>query len=289
MRRLIVLAVAAVAAAVIVSSAGAITAPPTNFTDATGDSGSAPDMATIAVTNDDHDLYTFTIGFATPYANSAVVELFLDTDKNASTGDLKAGGADYVLVDDYASHSFDLVSWQSNDFAETAHATAGVVVAPDGKSVTMTVNRSDLGGSTGFNFFVLVSDGTFDTGHLDDAPSGTGLFAYSAQTIFTLAPGAWQDGAAKAGGTWTVTMSAVRSDTKATVGPEATVACKATAGAAKLALVSHGFVSGGGGGGSTAVCVFRVPKADKHKKLRATVTVSESGQSATKAFAATAR
>jgi hypothetical protein len=284
--RLIVLASAAFAAAVVVSAAGAITAPPTNLTDATGDSGTAPDIATVAVTNDDHGPYTFTIGFATPYANSADLELFLDSDNNGSTGDQQAGGADYVFVDDYASHSFDLVSWQSNDFAEAAHPTAGVVVSSDNKTVTMTINKSDLGGSTGFNFFLLSSDGTFDTGHVDDAPSGAGLYSYSAQTVFTLAPGASHDGAAKAGGTWTVSMSAVRSDTKGTVGSEGTIACKATEGSKKLAVVSHSFVSSGGGGGSTALCTFRVPKKPKHAAVHATVTVTDAGQSATKAFTA---
>jgi hypothetical protein len=84
-------------------------------------------------------------------------------------------------------------------------------------------------------------------------------------------------------------MRAVRSDTNRTVGSEGTIACKATAGSKKLAVVSRSFVSSGGGSGSTAVCTFRVPKADTHKKLRATVTVSESGESVTKAFAATAK
>ncbi|MFL5909678.1 MAG: hypothetical protein ACJ768_03790 [Gaiellaceae bacterium] len=286
MRKFIVLAGVAAAAAVVVSGAGAITAPPTSFTDATGDSGTAPDISTIAVTNDDHGLYTFTIGFATPYANNANIALLLDTDKNPSTGDQPAAGADYIFVDDYASHSFDLASWQSNDFVEAAHPTAGVVVSGDNKTVTMTINKSDLGGSTAFNFFLLVSDGTFDTGHTDDAPSDAGLFSYAQQTIFTLSAGASHNGAAKAGGTWTVSMSAVRSDTNASVGSEGTIACKATEGSKKLAVVSHSFVSSGGGGGSTAVCTFRVPKAPKHAAVHATVTVSDAGQSATKAFAA---
>lgn len=286
MRRLIVLAAIAAAAFVVVSAAGAITAPPANFTDATGDSGAAPDMASVAVTNDDHGLYTFTIGFATPYTGSDDVAIFLDTDKNTATGDQNAGGADYLFLDDYASHSFDLLSWQSNDWVEAAHATAGVVVGSDAKSVTMTVNKSDLGGSTGFSFFLLTSDGTFDTGHVDDAPSGDGLFSYAQQTIFTLSARTAYDGAAKAGGTWTVSMSAVRSDGNGTVGSEGTIACKAAEGSRKLAVVSRAFVSAGGGGGSTAVCIFRVPKAPKHATVHATVTVTDAGQSATKSFTA---
>lgn len=288
MHRLVVVA-ALVAAAVAVSSASAITAPPVNFTDATGDSGTAPDIATIAVTNDDHGLYTFTIGFATPYVNSDNLTIAIDSDNNDNTGDPQALGVDYLFEDDYASHSFDLAVWQSNDFAEAPHTTANVVIASDNKSMTMTINKSDLGNSTGFDFFVISSDGAFDPGHTDDAPSDAGSFSYNAQTVFTLAAGSSHDGVAKAGGTWTVSMRAVRSDTKATIGSEGTIACKATERSKKLAVVSHAFVSSGGGGGSSAVCTFRVPKKPKGAAVHATVKVSDAGQSASKSFSAKTR
>jgi hypothetical protein len=284
--RLIVLAVALAAACVVVSTASAITAPPTTFTDETGDSGTAPDIATIAVTNDDHGLYSFTIDFATPYVNSDNLTIAIDSDNNDNTGDTQALGADYLFEDDYASHSFDLAVWQSNAFAEAPHATANVVVASDNKSVTMTINKSDLGNSTGFDFFVIASDGAFDPGHTDDAPSGAGSYSYSAQTVFRLAAGSSHDGAAKAGGTWTVSMRAVRSDTNATVGADGTIACRATEGSKKLAVVNHSFVSSGGGGGSSAVCTFRVPKKPRGVAVHAKVTVSDAGQSASRSFTA---
>src|SRR4029077_14953239 len=104
------------------------------------------------------------------------------------TGDPQAAGTDYVFLDDQASHTFDLVSWQSNAFAEASHSTAAVVVSSDAKTVTMTINKSDLGGSTGFNFFLIASDGSFTAGHVDDAPSNAGVFSYSAQTVFALLP-----------------------------------------------------------------------------------------------------
>jgi hypothetical protein len=81
----------------------------------------------------------------------------------------------------------------------------------------------------------------------------------------------------------------VRSDTNATVGSDGTIACKATEGSKKLAVVSHSFVSSGGGGGSSAVCTFRVPKKPKHAAVHATVTVSDAGQSASKSFTAKTR
>jgi hypothetical protein len=285
-RRLIVLATVLVTACVVASTAGAITAPPVSLTDATGDSGTGPDIATVSVTNDDHGLYSFTIGFATPYVNADEIAILLDTDKNGSTGDPKLLGADYLFVDDYASHSFDLASWQSNDWQEAPHATAGAVVASDSKSITLTVDKSDLGGSTGFNFFLLASDGSYDTGHVDDAPSGAGAFSYDYQTVFALSAGSSHDGTAKAGGTWTVSMSAVRSDTNVTIGSEGTVVCSAAEGSKRLAVVTRGFLSSGGGSSSSAVCTFRVPKTPKRTSVHATITVSEAGQSVSKSFTA---
>ena len=287
MRTLTVLAAVALSA-VAASSAGAVNAPPVPFTDPTGDSGTAPDVTGISVTNDDRGVYTFTITFATPYASSDIVAIFIDSDKNTATGNPKELGADYLFYDDFSVHQIQLASWQSGTWQTTTGSTTGVVVAPDGKTVTMTINKSDLGNAAGFNFFVLSSDGTFDVGHTDDAPSGAGTFAYDTQTVFALVPGASHNGAATAGGTWTVSMTAVRSDTKATVGGEGTIACSAGEGSKKLALVLRTFVSAAGGQGSSAVCTFRVPKKPKHALLRATVTVSDAGRSASTSFTATA-
>jgi hypothetical protein len=284
MQRLIVLAVALAAACVVVSTAGAVTAPPTTYSDPGGDAGTAPDITGVSATNDDHGLYTVAVTFATPYAPTASLVIFLDTDQNSDTGN--KFGADYLFADDHGSHSFDLYSWSNANWNEAPHTTADVVIAPDNMSATFTVNKSELGNVAAFDFFALSLDGDGSAGHFDDAPSGSGWFTYDYQTVFTLSAGSAHDGAAKAGGTWTVSMRAVRSDTNATVGSEATIACKATEGSKKLAVVSHAFVSAGGGGGSTAVCTFRVPKRPKHAAVHATVTVTDAGQSASKAFTA---
>jgi hypothetical protein len=279
-RRLILVS-ALVAAAIFAASAGAITAPPISFTDATGDAGTAPDITTTTVTNDDHGLYTITVAFAAPYTGNDNVAIFIDSDRNGATGDQNNLGADYLLVDDYPSHSFQLASWQNNDWAVASGSTMGVVVANDNMSITFTINKSELGNSTGFNFFILSSDGTFDNGHVDDAPSGAGAYAYSAQTVFTLATGTYHDGAAKAGGTWTVSVTAVRSDNGQKVTSGASVACSAKEGKKKLVLQSSSF------GGSGAVCTFRLPKTPKHATVKATVTITDNGQSTTKTLTAT--
>lgn len=279
MRRLIFVS-AVVTAALLASTAGAATAPPTSYTDPTGDAGSAPDISTISLTNDDHGRYTLTVGFATPYTASANVSIFVDSDKNSATGDPATAGADYLLIDDYSTHTFALLSWQNNTWADASDATMGVVVANDNKSVTFTINKSDLGNSTGFNFFVLSSDGSFDAGHTDDAPSGAGLFTYDLQTVFSLSTGSFHDGPARAGGMWTVSASAVRSDTGQAVTSGANVACAGKEGSKRLALLSSSF------GAAGATCTFRVRKKPKHATVHATVTISAAGQSTTKTFSA---
>jgi hypothetical protein len=281
-RRLIFVS-AVVVAALFASTAGAVTAPPTSYTDATGDAGSAPDISMLSATNDDHGLYTLTISFATPYTGSDDVLIFMDSDNNSATGDPDAAGSDYLLVDDYGSHTFDLASWVNNDWADAPDSTMGVVVASDNKSVTFTINKSDLGNSAEFNFFVLTTDGSesTDSGHFDEAPDGTGLFAYTLQTVFSLSTGTYHDGAAKAGGTWTVSSTAVRSDTGQPLTSGANVTCVGKEGSKKLAVASSGF------GKSGATCTFRLPKKPKHATVHATVTISDNGQSTTKTFSAT--
>ena len=277
MRRPIVLAVALAVACLLVCAAGATTAPPTTYTDPSGDAGTAPDITGVTATNDDHGVYTFKVTFATPFVYDAWVALFLDTDQNTSTGD--KFGADYLFALDNSPHSFNLSSWKGSYWLSISNTTAKVVIAPDKMSATFTVNKSDIGNVSKFNFFVQSIDGGGNAGHVDLAP-GSGWFTYNSPTVFTLFAGASHDGTAKAGGAWTVSMTALRSDTKAAVGAGASIACLAKEGSKKLMVVRKSFV------GTSAVCTFRVPKTPKHAVVHATVTVTAAGHSASKSFTA---
>ena len=277
MRRLIALVVALVAACSLASTAGAVTSPPVTFTDASGDAGTAPDITAVSVTNDDQGVYTFKVTFATPFVYDAWVALFLDTDQNTATGD--RFGADYLFALDNSPHSFNLSTWKGSYWLSLPHTSANVVIAPDKMAATFTVNKADLGNVTKFNFFAQSINGNGAAGHFDLAPD-SGWFTYNSPVVFRLFAAASHEGAARAGGMWKVSMSAVRSDTHATVGSGGSIACKATEGARKLAVVSQAFV------GSLAVCTFRVPKTPRHAAVHATVTVSAGGQSASKSFTA---
>jgi hypothetical protein len=266
-------------------------APPVMFTDLSGDGGTAADITTVGVTNDDHGQYSLDIGFATPYPAAGALTVYLDTDMNPSTGDPSALGADYLLVDDNAATAVYFLKWSGTAWADApTHTTVTSAAASDKQGVTLSVNKSELDNSTGFNFFVESLDGDGSDGHWDDGPSGVGSWQYRLRPLVELSVAASRSFAVKAGGTWTVVLVAGRSDTGGTLGPEGTIACHATSGATKLALVNRSFVSSGGSSsGSGAVCAFKVPKRLKHKALRGTITVSFEGQSVSQNFTQTVK
>ena len=91
---------------------------------------------------------------------------------------------------------------------------------------------------------------------------------------------------ARAGGTWSVLMVVTRSDTGRAVGPEGRIACRASSGTTRLALVSREFTSGGAAG---ATCTFQVPLRLRNKLLYSTLKVSYGGQSIAHSFSTRVR
>jgi hypothetical protein len=295
MPRIALCAAAAALAALCAASATAGTAsrtarrtvsPPKTFTDETGDSGSASDIQTTAVTNDDAGQYSMDIGFGAQIISNAVIVIFLDTDQNPSTGSANALGADFAIEVDQATTQFFFDKWDGTQFSDApSDTTVSVRLAgqPTGTHLVVSFNRSEVGNGNGFNFWLLSTDGSVDTGHFDDAPSGSGTYSYTLQNAAPLQLSllASTQGKAKAGGTWSVLLIAKRSDTGATLGPEGTIACHATGGGKALKVTQKRWVSGSGGTVHVAACTFHVGKKLKHKLLHATVTVSYQGLSVT--------
>jgi hypothetical protein len=292
-RRFITLASMALLALTIATGATAThaaLAPVTEFTDAAGDSGTAADITTVDVTNDDLGQYLVDVGLAAPYGGADGMSLYLDTDMNAATGDPHAGGAEYLIIDDNAANSFFFLTWNGTSWIDSpTNATVKDAVSTDQKDVLLSVNKSEIGNATGFNFFVVSSEGDGSDGHWDTAPEGTAVWPYKLQNVLKLSLVAAKSFAVKAGGTWNVAVIVGRSDTGGTVGPEGTLVCSATSGSTKLKLDGHSFVSGGSGKPTAAVCSFKVPAKLKHKVLHATVTVSYQGQTVKHSFTTTAK
>ncbi|MDP9261517.1 MAG: hypothetical protein M3O89_06070 [Actinomycetota bacterium] len=292
-RRFITLASMALLALTLATGATAThaaLAPVTEFTDAAGDSGTAADITTVDVTNDDLGQYLVDVSLATSYGGAEGMSLFLDTDMNAATGDPQFLGSEYQIIDDNAANSFYFLMWNGTSWVDSpTNSTIKDSVSTDGKDVLLSVNKSEIGNSTGFNFFVVSLEGDGSDGHWDAAPEGTASWPYKLQNVLKLSLVAAKSFAVKAGGTWDLAVIVGRSDTGGTVGPEGTLVCSATSGSTKLKLAGHSFISGGSGKPTAAVCSFKVPKSLKHKVLHATVTVSYQGQTVKHSFTATAK
>jgi hypothetical protein len=292
-RRFIVLVSLALLALTIATGAtatDAALAPVTEFTDATGDSGTAADIETVDVTNDDQGQYLVDITVGAPYGGADSMSVYLDTDMNAATGDPQSLGAEYAIIDDNAANAFYFMMWNGTAWVDSpTSSTVKDSVSTDRKDVLLSVNKSEIGNATGFNFFVYSSEGDGTDGHWDAAPEGTASWPYKLQNPLKLALVAAKSFGAKAGGAWNVAVVVGRSDTGGTVGPEGTLVCSATSGSTKLKLDTHGFISGGSGKPTAAVCSFKVPKSLKHKVLHATVTVSYQGLAVKHVFTTTAK
>lgn len=135
------------------------------FSDSAGDSGAAPDLTSVTI-NGDPATRTLTVtvtaaGYlpATPDAMERDIDVFLDTDRNDATG--APCGCDYALgaFNDSTGRYWDLGRWDGSAWKSVPQsATMGFTRAGD--TLTWTLNAADLGGATGFSFFVAA--GTFD-------------------------------------------------------------------------------------------------------------------------------
>jgi hypothetical protein len=145
-----------------------------NYADRIGDAvNGAPDISTIAVANDDQGNITVTVtlaNHASDFQPNEGVLVVMDTDGNGATGN---GGFDYVYagVKDHTG----LFIWNGSSFAP-AGAPSLQSSAASGQ-IAFRINRSDLGNTTGLNFYV---ETTRDNGASigDDAPDGNGVFTY---------------------------------------------------------------------------------------------------------------
>jgi hypothetical protein len=129
---------------------------PRVFNDPAGDNegAQAPDITTVTVDNDATGL----VGIAATVPNRAALTaadtylFFLDVDRNPATGDPRADGADYVIVVDGEQQAIGLLRWNGTTFE-------GVPPPPSlngywAGGPVVEINRSALGGTAGFNFFI---------------------------------------------------------------------------------------------------------------------------------------
>jgi hypothetical protein len=220
--------------------------PPVTFPDALGDSGTAPDMSAVVISNDASGQLSFQILIPSdPQLRSdARTFLVLDTDIDRTTGSPETGGGDYYFVIRGVDRTFTFYRW--NGTAWESVTTAARVSYASG--VFISINRSELGNTDEFAFYAKTrtdGEGTDDgrTDFIPDSSTETYLFPLqvpepkpepepkvSISQIVTLG-----NGAARAGKQYSVQVSVVLDvDGTKTPVPPTRLSCSAKVGVAAL-------------------------------------------------------
>jgi hypothetical protein len=240
------------------------------YTDPSGDSGSAGDLTEITVASEASGQVIFHVnGNGLSSSPTMVTWLFIDSDANPQTGDIDVFGADYVFgVDDstYWFGHFDGADWAYQPHS-TVRITGGV------RGLMVSVNHSELGNTSEFNFWARSMDQT--NRKIDDAPDD-GAFNFSLQLqgahiLSALVQTAPVSGP-RAGKPFSVSVTGLKLPPDGrivSVQPKPDSAtCKATLRGRTLA--------GRGPGG----CAWRIPKNARGKQLKVVLTVTYEGTTA---------
>ena len=260
------------------------------FTDSVGEDANAPDITSVAVSNDDAGAITFTINISNRPALTPDMFLlvFLDTDRNASTGDPDGLGAEYVIQ--LVPGAVDLFQWNGTDYVPAA-AQASLTFVYGSAGATIHVSAAELNKTKGFNFGTIAVSGVtfdaagnpnFDNIHRDLAPDpGHGFWAYQVLTKLVLTVTAFTTSPkpAKAGRTFSVSLAATQNDTGGPV-EAGTVACTASLAGKRVVAVRHVVTNG------VATCMWRIPKTAKGRLIRGTITLTVQGTRVTRPFSA---
>jgi len=177
MRRLFILA--AFVAALVLAATATGGAKLTTFTDPTGDSGTAPDITTVAVDADAAGTITLIVTTANQpdLAADAVLDLVFDTDRNGGTG--SPSGGEYRILVFGQDKSFEFLHWDGTQWADAT--AASLKIAHAANIFGFQINKSDLGGTAAFDFYIvgvqLAADGSVTA--RDDAPDGSAVWTFN--------------------------------------------------------------------------------------------------------------
>lgn len=271
-----------------------------SFGDPTGDSGVAPDISGVTVSNDDHGVISFRV--SVPNRSSLgpddAIAVPLGTDDPDLTSGVRSDGMNFILVLDAGGPS--LLAWDGEEMVAVDPAPGSLTGSFRDGVATMTVLQEDL--APGFpdlsvpielNFYAL---GIAFTGNdvlaQDDAPDGDGSWKYRlAEALRVVLTGFGAEKTVKAGTTLLAVMGAAHTDTGAAVG-SGKILCGARLGSrplkGKARFVVRVLTSPATGRvirSPIATCSFRVPKQNsKGKTIRGSMSLRESGITLSRSF-----
>jgi hypothetical protein len=261
MRSLLTAALVALALVVFPASAAA----GSHWTDPTGDSGSAPDITSVDVSNDGAGNITFAVGLVAhpAIASDEGLGVYVDSDQNASTGN--RNGADYVVF--LLQSGWAFYAWNGSSFAQvTSHGAISVSYTSAG--FTVVINKADLGGASAFRFYVITQKSNA-SGDALVASDAAGIYTYALTTATGVTLGVQPAAAARGvhpGSRFAVTATVGLSD--GSTANADSLSCTATVGGKPLPR------AGG--------CAWKAPKTARGKTIVVTVTVGYGGQTFTK-------
>jgi hypothetical protein len=267
------------AAAMLCCAGGAQASPnPETFADPAGDSGTAPDVTSVLVANgaSGQVIFRVTVTDLVVPSDSRVL-VAIDSDRNPSTGH---DGTDYLLIYDLSDAGFVLARWDGSQFVDTPESTLGA--GHDENSVIFSVNASELGNTTGFDFWVRTVQGSaFDTAHEDNAPDkGTFTYELGPSAVPQLTVPRSHATKARAGKPFIAVVTVARADGVPMDLTLEDLTCKATAGSRALRV---GFADALG---PDAGCLWNLGRKTRGKTIRASVTIRLDGATVTKTFTA---
>jgi hypothetical protein len=247
-----------------------------NFSDASGDSKTAPDITAVTASHDDAGNLTFTVRTShAALGSDSLLDIAFDTDQNPDTG---SNGVEYFFF--VGASGWEFVRWDGSKFVPAGASSANGGYANG--VATFKVSKADLGGAAKFTFwadtFQLDANGNIIAE--DTAPEGTNAYVYAITKPLSLKAGGVTavPARAAAGKPFTVRTRVTRGDSG---GPltSGKVACTVRVGTAPLRAT--GKVTGG-----VASCAMKLPKTAKGKTVRVTLKVTLQGVSTTKTFSA---
>lgn len=258
--------------------------------DPAGDSGTAPDITTISVRNDNAGKLTWEIGIGnrSSWTGNDFVQIPIDADRRFSTG--PDGGFEHTIQADADGSATTLFGWDGTDYFDARSKTAASSFANG--VLTISIDFRELG--TDRPRFYLYSDTspTDSDNQWDDAPPSPDAFIYPV-LVPVLLDKFVPPKSVRAGKTLSASITVWTDDEKSPkISCKARVRGKALAGKSSwayvkvlspeedLAEMSHKGLAG---------CRFAVSKSLRGKTLSVTVTLTKEGVTVKKTFAAKIR
>lgn len=277
-----------------------------SFADPTADSGAAPDVTSVTVSNDDQGLITFRIAIANRSAlgTDDVIAIAIGTNDPDFLRGWRDDGMNFILLLE-AEGAF-LLEWNGQAMTDVEPKPGSVAGSFLGGTATLTVRQEDL--APGFpdlsvpielDFYVLgIAFSGNNIAAQDDAPDGTSAaWKYRLSEALRLIVTSFDpDRTVKPGKSLVVLLGLAHGDTGAAV-TSGKIVCKARLGNKALkgkplfftiTLVSP--TTGQTLRSPVASCTWAVPKKkSKGKTIRGSVAVTKSGITVNRPFSTRVR